>query len=201
MLARTSDRCPPHARASYVDRNIQVCAEWRDFDAFQNWAMANGYDDSLTIERIDVNGHYEPANCRWATRSEQSRNCRSNRWITHEGETLLAIDWARKLGLSENLIYTRLHRGIRPPELFSPVPLTHRPRPYMKGEKHWSRHKSASTPRGENHWSTQLTEDQVREIRRRYAAGGIKQKELAAEYAVSKNVVSCIVLRKTFKHI
>ena len=76
-------RCyyPSNNRDSiYGGRGIVMCDEWKnDFIAFKNWAMKNGYSDNLSIDRIDVNGNYEPANCRWITMAEQQRNKRNNK--------------------------------------------------------------------------------------------------------------------------
>ena len=66
----------------YGGRGISVCEEWEnDFAAFRDWALANGYQEGLSIDRIDVNGNYCPGNCRWITMAEQQRNKRpSSEW-------------------------------------------------------------------------------------------------------------------------
>lgn len=77
MKARCTN---PHVKdfRNYGGRGVSVCSEWLEqFDQFADWALEHGYDDSLTIDRIDVNGNYEPANCRWVTKAEQNRNKRA----------------------------------------------------------------------------------------------------------------------------
>lgn len=69
-------RCSDAGDSRYGARGIAVCPEWLTYEAFREWAMAAGYKDGLSIERIDVNGNYEPANCTWTTPLMQSNNRR-----------------------------------------------------------------------------------------------------------------------------
>lgn len=94
----------------YGARGITVCDEWlNDFISFKSWAMGNGYNETLTIDRIDVNGNYEPNNCRWSTKKEQSNNTRSNIIIMYNGERKTAQEWAEQLGVSPKTLRKRYY--------------------------------------------------------------------------------------------
>lgn len=67
-----------HAYNHYGGRGISVCEEWHNYINFRNWAINNGYTVGLTIDRINVNGNYEPSNCRWIPQAEQVKNTRRN---------------------------------------------------------------------------------------------------------------------------
>ena len=93
----------------YGGRGIKVCDEWdKDFKVFYDWSMANGYTDELTIDRIDVNGNYEPDNCRWVTMAVQCNNKRSNIQITYKGKTQNLSQWCKELNLPMKLVHSRL---------------------------------------------------------------------------------------------
>ncbi len=57
---------------TYKDRGITICDEWNTFSIFKDWALSNNYSDNLTIDRINIDGNYEPSNCEWITRSENT---------------------------------------------------------------------------------------------------------------------------------
>lgn len=96
----------------YGERGITMCKEWQDnFKLFKSWSINNGYTDDLTIDRINVNGNYEPNNCRWITMKEQCRNKRNNHNITYNGKTQCLNDWADEFNINRTTLLCRLKRG------------------------------------------------------------------------------------------
>ena len=95
----------------YGGRGITLCEEWQEFQPFYDWAMANGYSDKLSIDRINVNGNYEPSNCRWTDVETQQNNTTRNNFVTYNNETHTTSEWARILGINYHTLQTRLHRN------------------------------------------------------------------------------------------
>lgn len=99
------------ADTRYRDRGITVCEEWSEYPAFREWALANGYADNLSLDRIDNDGNYEPGNCRWANRKMQARNRRSSRLLTVGGRSRTIAEWCEIMNLKAPTVSTRLSRG------------------------------------------------------------------------------------------
>jgi hypothetical protein len=93
---------------SYGGRGIAVCERWRTFENF--YADMGDPPPGMSLDRIDVNGNYEPSNCRWATFSRQARNLRKTPMLTFNGETLPLIDWAERLGINFRTLHSRLKK-------------------------------------------------------------------------------------------
>lgn len=128
MMSRCYRNKDVHYRA-YGGRGITVCDEWKNNKkSFFEWALTHGYRDDLTIERIDVNGNYEPSNCTWIPKSEQYENKRQNIMIERNGERHSAARWSRLTGISANTIRWRYKKGW-PVEKILPLPA-----PYQGGE-------------------------------------------------------------------
>ena len=97
--------------SSYGGRGIKLYNEWNRFEPFRDWALANGYSEELSIDRIDNDGNYEPSNCRWATAIEQANNTRKNRRIAIHGEERTLKQWCDIYGIESRLVSQRLKRG------------------------------------------------------------------------------------------
>jgi len=96
----------------YGGRGISICKDWEtDYTAFHKWAMDNGYQKGLTIERIDFNGNYEPSNCKWATWKEQQNNTSRTRFVKYKGQTKSLMLWCEELDLEYGTIKARLKLG------------------------------------------------------------------------------------------
>lgn len=94
----------------YGGRGIVICDDWFFFENFLD-DMGSKPTSQHTIERNDVHGNYEVANCRWATRKEQGRNLQRSVYVEYQGERHLLLDVTQKLGLNRNVVYQRLKLG------------------------------------------------------------------------------------------
>ena len=107
----------------YGGRGITVCEEWKSsYESFEKWAFSHGYDENAkqgecTLDRIDVNGNYEPSNCRWVTMIEQSNNKSCNITITLDNETLTLKQWSEILDLNYHTLHKRYKAGKSPEEI------------------------------------------------------------------------------------
>ena len=117
---RMKERCYREKHKSYPEyggRGITICEEWKNsYVAFRDWALANGYDENAeymvcTLDRIDVNGNYEPSNCRWVSMKVQCNNKRNNHTLTYNGETHTIAEWAEITGIQHCTLSRRLKKG------------------------------------------------------------------------------------------
>lgn len=115
IINRTS--YPNHeSYPNYGGRGVTICAEWLDFQNFYDWAYANGYDENAprgkcTLDRIDVNGNYEPSNCRWVTTKIQNNNKRNNICFEINGEKLTLAQLSEIYGFNYSTLYGRVKKG------------------------------------------------------------------------------------------
>ncbi|WP_209121712.1 hypothetical protein [Alkalihalobacillus sp. BA299] len=106
----------------YGGRGIKVCQEWMEsFEVFKEWALRNGYRNDLSIDRVNVDGDYDPNNCKWSTEIEQQRNKRNNHYVTINGETKTIAEWAEISGLPYKTLQRRLYTGCKEENLLAPV--------------------------------------------------------------------------------
>ena len=122
MLARCSN--PNNKKyQDYGARGIVVCPEWHSFPNFVEWSYSYGYDENseygeCTIDRIDVNGNYEPNNCRWVDLKIQGNNKRNNVLIEYNGENHTITEWSEKLNIPRHTIENRFRRGYPLEDIF-----------------------------------------------------------------------------------
>lgn len=91
-----------------------------NFEKFYLWAISNGYEENLTLDRIDFNENYCPENCRWVTWTQQENNRRNNRSLTFNGETRTLSEWSRITGIDKNTLRWRLENGWSVDKIFQP---------------------------------------------------------------------------------
>lgn len=95
----------------YGAKGVKVCSEWKSLDKFVEWSLSHGYEDGLTIDRVDGKSEYSPVNCRWVSKIEQQNNRCNNHSLTVNGKTDTIANWARYSGLSHSTISARIRMG------------------------------------------------------------------------------------------
>lgn len=99
-----------HNYYRYGGRGIEVCKEWlHSFDSFYSWAIDNGYQDGLSIDRINNQDGYHPLNCRWVDRITQANNTRINHLVTYNNMTKTIAEWSRILGVNHETLRYRVN--------------------------------------------------------------------------------------------
>lgn len=96
---------------NYGGKGVIIFPSWMEYLPFHNWAINNGYESHLTIDRVDVDGNYEPSNCRWATQKTQANNRSNNIVIEFKGQKLTRQQWSDKLGFKKHVLKNRIKRG------------------------------------------------------------------------------------------
>lgn len=156
----------------YGGRGIMACDRWQE--SFENFLEDMGEPPTAkhSLDRVNVNGNYEPDNTRWATLKEQGRNTRSNRLLTHNGRTMTMVEWSEETGIPYGVLNARIN-----------------------GYK-WNAARALETPVSAPRADNKLTSQQVKDIVDAYAKGEITQRRLAQKYAVSISMINYIVTGK-----
>ena len=179
-------RCT-NPRASFFERyggrGISVCERWRTFDNFIA-DMGRKPGPHYSIDRIDNDGNYEPANCRWATEREQKRNTRRTVMMSVGGRTMCMKDWCRELGLTQGCVRSRLARGMTAEQALSPPGTFAMVRAV-----------------GERASKARLTADQVRWARAEYARGKVSGRAIGRLLGISSSAVARMLRGGSWKHI
>ena len=115
-------RCLNEKSEAYKDyggKGVKIYKEWlENRRSVYSWALENGYDDNLSIDRINVNGNYEPSNCRWATITDQANNKRNNLFLTHGNEKKTFSQWCEIYKINRSTAQYRYKKGLPFEEIF-----------------------------------------------------------------------------------
>lgn len=109
------NRCMNKGHPSYKHyggRGIAVCDEWHDFLKFREWAEANGYEDKLTLDRVDNDGGYHPENCRWVNQEDQANNKRNTVRYDYRGGRYTIAELSEMSGVRKHILRNRIHNGM-----------------------------------------------------------------------------------------
>lgn len=177
MKARCSDKCNHRTdRKHYVERGVKIYDEWKnDFKIFMR-DLGPRPGAEYTLDRFpNKNGNYEPANVRWATKTEQAVNRKSTRFITYNGETLSISEWSKKFNIGHGVISRRLDDNWSPEKIFNTPVATFSPitRSFASGRTSGKK----------------LQLFQVNEIVEKAKTGKFIVRDLVEEYHVSKGCI------------
>lgn len=119
MMLKRCENPACNSYHNYGARGIKVCPEWHSQAAFRDWAIHNGYQKGLDLDRVDNNGNYEPSNCRWVTRAENMNNTRKTIFLEYQGQLLPIADIAKLIGVTKGCLYQRLTAGVSEDRIFT----------------------------------------------------------------------------------
>lgn len=102
-----NENCAAYER--YGGSGVEVCNEWQDYLPFKEWALKNGYNEELTIDRIDPFGNYTPGNCRWADYHTQNCNKKNTPRYKFNGEEHSLSEWSEITGINFHTLSNRIH--------------------------------------------------------------------------------------------